>query len=120
MPLTRKVAVQEPIRSPTMFFNDEATSDEYDIDTMGTRTNNNMPISTAIQLSHSSPDIMREISKMEPVSPLQRKSFRHKKLTGSISLQDLNIYSPKKAKTRYGMIILLCQTRRLFTKLKCL
>ena len=96
LPLTRKVPVQEPIRSP----NEEPDSDEYDADTIVVRNNNNMPISTVLHSTQSTPDLMKETSKMEPISPLQRKSFNHKKLTGSISLQDLNIYSPK-ARSRY-------------------
>jgi hypothetical protein len=62
-----------------------------------------MPISTVLHSTQSTPDLMKETSKMEPISPLQRKSFNHKKLTGSISLQDLNIYSPK-ARSRYAIV----------------
>ena len=99
LPLTRKVPVQEPIRSPI----EEPDSDEYDADTMVARTNNNMPISTVLHSSQSTPDVMKEVSKMEPISPLQQKSFNHMKLTGSISLQDLNIYSPK-ARSKFSLI----------------
>jgi hypothetical protein len=66
-----------------------------------------MPVSTVLHTSQSHPDITK-ISKMEPISPLQRKSFNHK-LSGSISLQDLNIYSPK-TRSRYGMIVLVWRT----------
>lgn len=93
LPLTRKVPIQEPIRSPVLP-NEEYSADEFDIDTNVVRSNNNMPVTTVLHASQSTPELTKGISKMEPISPLKRKSFNHK-LSGSISLEDLNIYSPK-------------------------
>ena len=93
LPLTRKVPVQEPIRSPVLP-NEEYSADEFDIDTTVVRSNNNMPVGTVLHTTQSTPELGKEISKMEPISPLKEKSDNHK-LSGSISLQDLNIYSPK-------------------------
>ncbi|XP_028406887.1 synaptotagmin-A-like [Dendronephthya gigantea] len=92
LPLTRKVPVQDRVRTMS---NDELSSEEYEIDSIGTRTNNNVPVTTATYATQSNPNITQEISKMEPLSPLKRKSVK-KALSGSISLQDLNLlYSPK-------------------------
>lgn len=105
LPLTRRVPVQEPIRSPKTSPNDDQIFDyDLDVTTHGLRTNNNLPVSTVLHSSQSSTDIAQEMSKMEPLSPLKKKSIKHN-LSGSISLQDLNIYSPKK--TRIGRYIIL-------------
>ena len=123
LPLTRKVPVQEPIRSPEVSPNEEESRDEYDVNMMGIRTNNNMPVSTRLHTSQSNPDIRKEISKMEPISPLKKKSFNNK-LSGSISLQDLNIYSPK-MRSRYDIKSLLidrgnCKRGACFRKMSVL
>lgn len=91
-----------PIRSSGSNTNDELSSEDYDLETIAVPTNNNMPISTVFVASQSTPDLRRELSKMEPLSPLKQKSFKNK-LSGSISLQDLNIYSPK-VRTRSSLI----------------
>lgn len=91
LPTCRNVRVQEPLRKISGIGNNPFL-DEFDWDSQKPRNNNNVPVSTIISSSQSAPDF-EETTKMVPMSPLKRKAFPT--LRGSISLQELNVYSPK-------------------------
>ena len=100
LPLTRKVPVQGSVRTLS---NDDYSSEEYEPEPIGVRTNNNIPITTATYAAQSNTNITQEISKMEPLSPLKRKSIK-KGLSGSISVADLNLFYSPKAR-RYAQVL---------------
>lgn len=99
LPTWRNVRVQEPLRKFSRL-GDDSSTDELDLDTIKARTNNNIPVSTVIAAGQSTPEL-REMSKMELVSQLKTKTLP--RITGSISLQDLNVYSPK-ARCRKSLV----------------
>lgn len=90
LPTWRNVRVQEPLRKINEN-TDDPSSDEFE-EILKPRTNSDIPLSTVITSSQSLSDI-RVIPKMAEASPLKKKKIPS--LSGSISLQDLNIYSPK-------------------------
>lgn len=91
IPITRKFKVQEPIKPPRT--SSEPLSYDYDAEKSRFRSCENLSTGSAIKACHSNPDFTQDVLKLEPISRLQQTKEKCR-LTGSISMQDLNTCSP--------------------------